>query len=96
MPIQYEPLPYSLRKADELNVELRPAMNNHKKLSIWKNDEFICDIGSKNHIDFPTMLKMEEEEIYDKGYAYNKRRDYKRRHKYDRGDVAFWTNRILW
>lgn len=96
MPSNYVPLAYSLRKADDLNVQIWPAINNHKKLSVWKNGAWCCDIGAKNHLDFPTMLEMEREGIFEKGYAYDKQRDYKRRHRYDKGDIQFYTNRILW
>tara|TARA_R110002167_G_scaffold297003_1_gene501363 strand:+ start:89 stop:376 length:288 start_codon:yes stop_codon:yes gene_type:complete len=92
----YEITEHSYRKAKELNVDLLPAENKHKKIGIWKNDKWLCDVGAKNYLDFPTLLKMEEDGELPSGHAHNKRRQYKIRHKYDRGETSFWTNKILW
>ncbi len=92
----YEITEHSYKKAEELKVELRPAENKHKKIGIWKDGNHICDIGAKNYKDFPTLLQMEHDGDLAVGEAHNKRRQYKIRHKYDRGDVGFWTNKILW
>jgi len=87
---------YSLRKANELGVELKPAENKHKKIGVYKDGVHIVDIGSKNYKDFPTYKLMEERGEFPKGYAYERRRLYKLRHKYDRGLAGFYANKILW
>ena len=87
---------YSYKRAKELNVELKPAENKHKKIDVYKNGERITTIGAKNYKDFPTYMKMEANGEYPKGYAHDRRRLYKIRHKYDRGEAGFYANRILW
>lgn len=94
--VNYTITEYSYRKAKELNVELRPAENKHKKIGVWKNGKHITDIGAKNYSDYPTYLAMEERGEVPKGYAMQRKRLYKQRHKYDRGEAGFYANRILW
>ena len=87
---------HSYRKAKELGVELKPAENKHKKIDVFKNGKYITTIGSKNYKDFGTYLAMEERGEVPKGYAIERRRLYKQRHKYAKGDAGFFANRILW
>ena len=87
---------YSYRKAKELGVELKPAINKHKKIGVYKNGEHIVDIGAKNYRDYAQYLAMEERGEVPKGYAADRRRLYKIRHKYDRGPAGFYANKILW
>jgi hypothetical protein len=87
---------YSYRKAKELKVELRPAENKHKKIGVWKDGKHIVDIGAKNYKDYPTYMAMEEAGEVPKGYAMERKRLYKLRHKYDRGEAGFYANKILW
>jgi len=92
----YEISEYSYRKAKELNVELRQAENKHKKIGVWKNGKHVVDIGAKNYKDYPTYLAMEQKGEVPKGYANERKRLYKLRHKYDRGEAGFYANKILW
>jgi ribosomal protein L7/L12 len=92
----YEISEYSYRKAKELNVELRQAENKHKKIGVWKNGKHVVDIGAKNYKDYPTYLAMEQRGEVPKGYANERKRLYKLRHKYDRGEAGFYANKILW
>ncbi len=87
---------YSYRKAKELNVEIKPAQNKHKKIDVFKNGKFIVSIGAKNYKDFPQYMEMEAKGEVPKGYALERRRLYKLRHKYDRGDAGFFANKLLW
>lgn len=87
---------YSYRKAKELNVELRQAQNKHKKIGVWKDGEHLVDIGAKNYKDFPQYLEMEAKGEVPKGYALDRKRLYKIRHKYDRGLAGFFANKLLW
>jgi len=93
---EYTITDYSYRKAKELGVELRQAENKHKKIGIYKDGKHIVDIGSKNYKDFPTYTMMEERGEVPKGYAADRRRLYKIRHKYNRGLAGFYANKILW
>ena len=92
----YKITDYSYKRAKELNVELRPAENKHKKIDVYKNGERVATIGAKNYKDFPTYMLLEEAGEYPKGYAHDRRRLYKIRHKYDRGVAGFYANKILW
>lgn len=87
---------YSYNKAKELNVELRPAENKHKKIGVWKNGKHIVDIGAKNYLDYPQYMDLENKGEVVKGYAMERRRLYKLRHKYDKGEAGFYANKILW
>lgn len=87
---------HSFRKALEYGVEIKPAENKHKKIGVWKNGKHIVDIGAKNYKDFPTYMEMEAKGEVPKGYAFERRRLYKLRHKYDKGEAGFWANKILW
>ena len=93
---EYTITEYSYRKAKELGVELRQAENKHKKIGIYKDGVLLAEIGSKNYKDFPTYSIMEEKGEVPKGYASERRRLYKLRHKYDKGLGSFYANRILW
>lgn len=92
----YTPSEKTLEKALELKVTIKPAENKHKKIGVWRGDVHICDCGAKNYKDYHQLLEMEKEGLVRKGYAGDKRRMYKIRHKYDRGETAFWTNKLLW
>lgn len=92
----YEITEHSLRKARELNVEIKPSTNKHKKLDVFKDGEKIATIGARNYSDFGTYLNMEARGELPKGYAADRRRLYKLRHKYDRGVNSFYANRLLW
>lgn len=87
---------YSYNKAKELNVELRPAENKHKKIGVWKNGKHVVDIGAKNYLDYPQYMELEKKGEVPKGYAMERRRLYKLRHKYDKGDAGFYANKLLW
>lgn len=87
----YKITEYSLRKAKELNVEIKPSIHKSKKIDIYKNGKFICSIGATNYGDYPTFI-----EKYGLTYATQKRRLYKARHKHDNGVAGFYANRILW
>lgn len=87
---------YSFRKAKELGVELRQATNAHKKIGIYKDGKHVVDIGAKNYKDFPQYTAMEIRGEVPKGFANERRRLYKIRHKYNTGLAGFYANRILW
>ena len=87
---------YSYRKAKELNVELRPAENKHKKIGVWKNGKHETDIGAKNYKSYPEYMEMEAAGQVPKGYAMERKRLYKIRHRNSKGVAGFYANKILW
>ena len=87
---------YSYEKARDLGVEIEPSTNQKKKIDVYKSGVKVCEIGAKNYNDFPTYLNFESEDLIPKGTAYERRRLYKKRHKYDKTVAGFYANRILW
>jgi hypothetical protein len=93
---QYKISDYSFRKAKELGVELRQATNAHKKIGVYKDGKHVVDIGAKNYLDYPQYMEKEARGEVPKGFANERRRLYKIRHKYNTGLAGFYANRILW
>jgi hypothetical protein len=93
---EYKITDYSFRKARELGVELRQAINAHKKIGVYKDGEHLVDIGAKNYLDYPQYMELERQGKVPKGHAADRRRLYKIRHKYNTGLASFFANKILW
>jgi hypothetical protein len=91
----YEILPYSKKKAKELNVKIYPSRNKNKKIDVYdSNGYFITSIGQYGAMDYPTYLKYCGKEI-----ANERKRLYKIRHKKDRmikGSRGYYADKILW
>jgi len=94
----YDILPYSMNKALQLGVKIRPSHNPKKKIDVFDwNENFICSIGAKNYEDFPHYIKK-----YGMEYAVNRRRLYRIRHKKERerddweGTPSYYSWHILW
>jgi hypothetical protein len=91
----YHILPYSKKKAKELNVQIFPSRNKNKKIDIYDmNGYFITSIGSYGAMDYPTYV------LYcGKEFANERRKLYKIRHKKDRnikGSRGYYADKILW
>ena len=50
----YKITDYSLNKARQLNVTIRPSGNKKKKIDVIKDGKVIASIGAKNYKDYPT------------------------------------------
>ena len=90
----YKITDYSLNKARQLNVTIRPSGNKKKKIDVIKDGKVIASIGSKSYKDYPTYI-----EENGKAYADHRRKLYKIRHKKDLNNKkgnGFWSNAILW
>jgi hypothetical protein len=91
----YEILPYTKRKAKQLNVFIVPSKKKNKKIDVYnKRKEFIVSIGARGYGDYPTYLK-----YFGKEYADNRRKLYKKRHERDRhikGTAGFYADKLLW
>ena len=93
----YEIFPYTFEKAEYYNVTVKPSTNKHKKIDVYNASGIkIAECGGKNYLDFPHYLKLEQAGEYPKGYAYERKRLYKIRHKYDKLPAGIWANRLLW
>ncbi len=85
---------YTLNKANELNVSVKPSINKKKKLDIFKDNKKIASVGAIGYLDYPTYI--EQEGIYK---ANQRRRLYKLRHeKYRKikGSNSWWADVLLW
>jgi hypothetical protein len=97
--VAYKILPYSLRKAKELGVVIKPSTNILKKIDVFKNGKKIASIGARGMNDYPTYLEKEKKGYFDKGYANKRRKLYKERHEKDRhivGSNGYYAYKILW
>jgi len=85
---------YSLNKARQLNVTIRPSGNKKKKIDVIKDGKVIASIGAKGFSDYPTYI-----EENGKAYADQRRKLYKIRHAKDLSNKkgnGFWSSNILW
>ena len=91
----YNILPYTVRKAKELNVIVKPSKNKKKKIDVFdSHGAFICSIGAIGYFDYPTFI-----ETYGVAYATQKRRLYKLRHESDRhikNSAGWFADQLLW
>ena len=87
----YEIQPYTLRKAKQLGVVVKPSQRSNYKIDIFnKQGEYLFSGGDRRYGDFPTFLKEMGENFADK-----RRRAYHSRHKgeTERGEIIKW---LLW
>jgi hypothetical protein len=89
--MDYKIQPYTLSKAKQLGVKVKPSTRAGKKLDVFKNGERVTSIGASGMGDYPTYLKKEG-----KAYADERRRLYKVRHSKDTGVAGFYANKLLW
>jgi len=66
---------YTLQKAKEIGVEVRPSKNPKKKIDVFKNGRKVGSIGQAGAKDYPTYLREEGKEVADE-----RRRLYHLRH----------------
>lgn len=90
----YDILPYSLKKAKELGVQIKPSKNKNHKIDIFYNGEFITSGGDINYQDYPHYIE-------DRGleYANERRRLYRIRHMREvnkEGSRGWLIAKILW
>lgn len=90
---------YSKKKAKELNVDIKPSKNKNKKIDVYKNNKKVASIGDIKYNDFPTYLLMENKGLVEKGYANQRRKLYRIRHKKDldnKNGNGYYSNQLLW
>jgi len=89
----YKITSYSLRKAQENNLNIKPSTKKNKKIDVYKNGKFIVSIGDVRYKDYPTYILNNG-----KKYADERRKLYYIRHninssKYSADNLA---KLILW
>jgi hypothetical protein len=85
---------YTLNKAKQIGVKVKPSTNKTKKIDVYKKNKKIASVGANGMNDYPTYIKK-----YGKTYAKTRRRLYRIRHEKDRHTK--WTNgwladKLLW
>ena len=82
---------YSHKKAAELGLQIYPSKRKHKKIDVYKDDDYLGSIGDIRYQDYPTYLEI------DKELAEKKRKLYHGRHKKDLNHFkGFLASYILW
>ena len=88
-------LPYSYKKAKELNVLIIPSKKLNKKIDVLDlNGNYICSIGDIRYHDFPNYINKNGLK-----YALERRKLYFLRHHKEPdnfGTPSFFSRRILW
>ena len=88
---------YTKVKAKEYGVQVKPSTNPKKKIDVFRNGEKIASVGAYGMNDYPTYMLMERKGEVPKGYANERRRLYRIRHKNDRKSGAGkWADVLLW
>ena len=53
----YKIEPYSLTRAEQLGVILKPSANEKRKIDVYdKEGQYICSCGDSRYYDFPYFL----------------------------------------
>jgi len=90
----YNILKYTLDRAKEYGVTVKPSINVNKKIDVIKNNDVIASIGSPKHYDFPHYIR-----DYGIEYANYRRYLYHKRHAKDIKNVGsngWWASVLLW
>lgn len=87
----YRILPRTIKKAEELGVQLQPSKHKNKKIDVFKNGEFVVAIGQLNAMDYPTYIK-----THGLDYANRRKLAYNQRHHADNGIAGFYAKNLLW
>jgi hypothetical protein len=85
--------------ARKLGVVIVPSKEPDKKIAVFRNGVLVAQIGQRGYMDYHLYLKAEKAGKFPKGYANERRRLYKIRHKNDRnkfGTAGFYADKILW
>lgn len=89
--MSYKILPYTLKRAKELNVDVKSSQNKGKKIDVYdKKGNKIVSIGSTSYKDYPNFKQT------DPSLAEERRRLYHLRHKKDKGLAGFYAKNLLW
>ena len=90
---------YTYKQAKKLKVIIKPSTNKTKKIDVYKNNKKVASIGDVKYNDFPTYLSMEDKGIVEKGYANQRTKLYRIKHKKDidnKNGNGYYSNKILW
>ncbi len=90
----YKITPYTLNRAKELGVTVKPSRVKGKKIDVFKDGKKVASIGALGYGDYPTFYAKKGKE-----YAERRRKAYKNRHEKDRHIVeskGWYADKLLW
>lgn len=90
---------YSRKQARKLGVAIKPSTRPGKKIDVFRNGKRIATIGAQGYNDYPTYLAMEKMGKVPPGYANQRRKLYKLRHRSTidkQHKNAYFADKILW
>ena len=82
---------YTLKRAKQLGLIVKPSSNKDKKIDVYKK---VATIGAKGMNDYPTYIKKNGIQ-----FAKTRRRLYKMRHEKDRhvkNSNGWFADKLLW
>ena len=82
---------YTLKRAKQMGLIVKPSLNKDKKLDVYKK---VATIGAKGMNDYPTYIKKNGIQ-----FAKTRRRLYKMRHEKDRhvkNSNGWFADKLLW
>ena len=85
---------YTLDRAKQLGVVVKPSTSKSKNIDVFKNGIKVASIGALGYGDYPTYLQ-----LHGKEYADKRRKYYKIRHEKDRhiiGSNGWYSDQLLW
>ena len=94
----YQIHPYSYLQASKLGVTIVSSKKTSKKLDVYDLDgNYISSVGANGMNDYPTYQILERLGDYPKGYAKERQRLYKIRHKKDISHIrGYLADYLLW
>ena len=91
----YKITDYTLRKAKEMGVTVKPSKVQGKKIDVFnKKGEKLASVGAIGYGDYPTFIREKG-----KAYADERRKLYKERHekdRHERGTPGWYADKLLW
>ena len=91
----YKITDYTLRKAKEMGVTVKPSKVQGKKIDVFnKKGEKLASVGALGYGDYPTFIREKG-----KAYADERRKLYKERHekdRHERGTPGWYADKLLW
>jgi hypothetical protein len=86
---------YTLRKAKQQDVSVRPSNDLHKKIDVFdRSGRKVASVGARGMMDYPSYIEKKG-----KTYANKRRRLYYIRHKKDgktKNTNGWWAKKLLW
>ena len=92
--MSYNITQYTLDRAKQLGVVVKPSTSKGKKIDVFKNGSKVASVGALGYGDYPTYLQ-----LYGKEYADKRRKYYKIRHEKDRHIIdsnGWYSDQLLW